>query len=315
MKVRLRGYTSQGQFSLYLDGIPIQVPYDGRLDFNRFLTNDIAEIEVAKGYSSPLLGANNLGGSINLVTREPIKQFEADAAFGSGSGELLMGSLQLGTRWEKFYLQGSADWMQRDYIPLSGNFPLQQPTKPSRHYQTIKDLGWPMEDAHFRAAAEHGLLTMAWRRRGASGGLWEPQPVEVGCRQGGHAQTRRNRRAQLRPRSGTRRDAPHMVARSRKRLQALSCSCRGLQSRHFNARAVRSRHSKRGRQRQICAPVRHSGRRHDHLRNHRRIRCGDGGAHCRRNMRSHMIKSRHFHRAAKRMPHALIVNGRQAARR
>ena len=74
MKVRLRGYTSQGQFSLYLDGIPIQVPYDGRLDFNRFLTNDIAEIEVAKGYSSPLLGANNLGGSINLVTRQPEKE-------------------------------------------------------------------------------------------------------------------------------------------------------------------------------------------------------------------------------------------------
>ena len=74
----------------------------------------------------------------------------------------------------------------------------------------------PMEDAHFRAATEHGLFTMAWRRRGASGGLWEPQPVEVGCRQGGHAQTRRDRRAQLRPCSGTRRDAPHMVARSRK---------------------------------------------------------------------------------------------------
>jgi iron complex outermembrane recepter protein len=138
-KVRLRGFTSQGQFPLYLDGIPIQVPYDGRLDFGRFLTSDIAEVEVAKGYSSPLLGANNLGGSINLVTRQPEKKFESDAAIGAGSGELFLASLQLGTRWEKFYLQGSGDWMQRDYFPLSGNFPLQKPTKASPSYQTTYD--------------------------------------------------------------------------------------------------------------------------------------------------------------------------------
>jgi len=139
MKVRLRGFTSQGQFPLYLDGIPIQVPYDGRIDFSRFLTTDIAEIEVAKGYSSPLLGANNLGGSINLVTRQPQKKFEADAAIGGGSGELFLTSLQLGTRWEKFYIQGSADYLTRDYFPLSGNFPLQKPAKPSPRYQTTYD--------------------------------------------------------------------------------------------------------------------------------------------------------------------------------
>ncbi|MBN1567828.1 MAG: TonB-dependent receptor [Acidobacteria bacterium] len=136
MKVRLRGFTSQGQFPLYMDGIPMQVPYDGRLDFNRFLTNDIAEIEVAKGYSSPLLGANNLGGSINLITRQPQKAFEADAAVGTGSGEQFLGSLQLGSRIDKFYLQGSVDWMQREYFPLSGKFPLQRPTTPAPRYQT-----------------------------------------------------------------------------------------------------------------------------------------------------------------------------------
>ncbi len=130
MKVRLRGYTSQGQFPLYLDGIPIQVAYDGRLDFSRFLTSDIAEINVAKGYSSPLMGANNLGGSINLVSRQPEKKFEANATVGTGSGDLFMSSLQLGSRLEKFFFQGSVDWLQQDFIPLSGNFPLQEPLKP-----------------------------------------------------------------------------------------------------------------------------------------------------------------------------------------
>ena len=127
-----------------------------------------------------------------------------------------------------------------------------------------------MEDAHRRAATEPGLLALAWRRGGARGGLWQPQPVEVGRRQGSHAQTRRDRRTQLRPCPGAWRHAPNMAARPRKRSQALSRPCRGLQSRHSDARAVRRRHAEGGRQRQICVPVRHSGRRHDRLRDPRR---------------------------------------------
>lgn len=85
--IRVRGFTSRGQVPLYLDGIPVSVPYDGTVDFNRFLTSDIAEIQVAKGFSSPLLGPNALGGSINLVTRQPEKKLETDALIGTGSGE------------------------------------------------------------------------------------------------------------------------------------------------------------------------------------------------------------------------------------
>jgi iron complex outermembrane recepter protein len=122
--IRVRGFTSRGQVPLYLDGIPVSVPYDGTVDFNRFLTSDIAEIQVAKGFSSPLLGPNALGGSINLVTKQPEKKFEADALLGTGSGKTLLSSLHLGSRWQSFYFQGSVDWLQRDFVPLSGNFPL-----------------------------------------------------------------------------------------------------------------------------------------------------------------------------------------------
>lgn len=72
--IMVRGFSTRGQVPLYLDGIPISVPYDGYVDFNRFLTSDLSEIQVAKGYSSPLLGPNALGGSINMVTQEPVKK-------------------------------------------------------------------------------------------------------------------------------------------------------------------------------------------------------------------------------------------------
>jgi len=124
--IMVRGFSTRGQVPLYIDGIPISVPYDGYVDFNRYLTSDISEIQVARGYSTPLLGPNAEGGSINMVTEEPVKKFGADALIGTGSGDTLLAALRLGSRWEHFFFQGSIDWRQLDYIPLSGNFPVFQ---------------------------------------------------------------------------------------------------------------------------------------------------------------------------------------------
>lgn len=124
--IRVRGFSSRGQVPLFLDGIPVYVPYDGYVDFNRFLTSDIAEVQVARGTSSALLGPNALGGSINLVTKEPVKKPEGDALIGTASGDALLASLHLGSRWRHFFVQGSIDWLQNDFLPLSGNFSLNQ---------------------------------------------------------------------------------------------------------------------------------------------------------------------------------------------
>jgi iron complex outermembrane receptor protein len=118
----IRGFSSNGQVPFYMDGIPIYVPYDGYIDLNRFVTSDIAEIQVARGFSSPLLGPNALGGSVNLVTHEPSKKLEGDAAMGTSSGDGLLSSLRLGTKRSRFLAQGTLDWLQADYLPLSGNF-------------------------------------------------------------------------------------------------------------------------------------------------------------------------------------------------
>ena len=128
--IRIRGFTSKGQVSFFIDGVQVTMPYDGTIDFNRFLANDIGEIQVSKGFSSPLLGPNALGGSVNLVTREPEKKYEADVLMGTGSADTLLSSVNLGSRWEKFYVQGSFGWLQSDFVPLSGDFPLNafQPT-------------------------------------------------------------------------------------------------------------------------------------------------------------------------------------------
>jgi iron complex outermembrane receptor protein len=121
--VMIRGFDTR-QVGLYLDNVPLYVPYDGYADISRFLTSDIAEIEVARGYSSPLIGPNGLGGVVNLVSRQPGKRLEGDADIGTGSGRMLESGMHLGSRWQKFFVRAGIDWLQTDYFPLSGDFAL-----------------------------------------------------------------------------------------------------------------------------------------------------------------------------------------------
>jgi iron complex outermembrane receptor protein len=119
--IMIRGFDTR-QVGIYLDNVPIYVPYDGYADIARFLTNDIAEVELAKGYSSPLLGPNGLGGAVNLVSRQPEKKAEGDILMGIGSGRLFESGAHFGSKWQKFFFRGGLDWVQSDYFPLSGDF-------------------------------------------------------------------------------------------------------------------------------------------------------------------------------------------------
>jgi iron complex outermembrane receptor protein len=140
----IRGFSSNGQVPLYLDGIPIYVPYDGYLDMNRFLTSDLAEIQVARGFSSPLLGPNALGGTVNLVTREPLKKYEGDLALGTYSGNGSLASLRLGSRGLHYLAQGTLDWLEDNYIPLSGNF--RYPAGGYTALKTAPNVPYPLTD-------------------------------------------------------------------------------------------------------------------------------------------------------------------------
>ncbi|MGF6115365.1 iron complex outermembrane receptor protein [Janthinobacterium lividum] len=119
--VAIRGFDSR-QVPLYIDGIPVYVPYDGYVDFNRFTTSDLAVIQVAKGYSSVAYGANTLGGAINLVSRKPSARMEGDTSIGFGSGSERQVSANVGTNQGLWYLQAGVSYIDSDGFPLSSDF-------------------------------------------------------------------------------------------------------------------------------------------------------------------------------------------------
>lgn len=119
--VAIRGFDAR-QVPLYIDGIPVYVPYDGYVDFNRFTTADLAAIQVAKGYSSVAYGANTLGGAINLVSRKPTALMEGDTSVGFGSGSERQVSANVGTNQGLWYLQAGVSYIDSDGFPMSADF-------------------------------------------------------------------------------------------------------------------------------------------------------------------------------------------------
>ncbi len=77
----VRGFDLR-QIPLYVDGVPVYVPYDGYVDLGRFTTFDISEVKLEKGYSSILYGPNSLGGALNLISSKPVDKLKVQAHFG-----------------------------------------------------------------------------------------------------------------------------------------------------------------------------------------------------------------------------------------
>ena len=122
----VRGFGRQ-QVPLLVDGVRIYLPADNRLDFGRFLTADIAAIQIQKGYASVLDGPGGMGGTINLVTLKPSKTLEADGGISAGGRDVegWNAFAIVGSKQQRYYVQGSIAASDRDSWSLSGDY---QPT-------------------------------------------------------------------------------------------------------------------------------------------------------------------------------------------
>lgn len=125
-EVFVRGF-NRFQTTLSIDGVRVFLPADNRIDFARFLTADVAQVQVSKGYVSVLDGPGGLGGAINLVTAKPTAPFEADvratAYFNRrADDEAYQLSGRVGGRTGAFYWQASGAYYDRDHFTLSKKY-------------------------------------------------------------------------------------------------------------------------------------------------------------------------------------------------
>ncbi|WP_039747857.1 TonB-dependent receptor plug domain-containing protein [Solimonas variicoloris] len=119
----VRGFDLR-QVPVFIDGIPVYVSYDGYADMGRFNTFDLAEIQVAKGFSSVLYGPNTLGGAVNLISRRPGAKLEGNVGGGlyydrDMNDEGYRASVNLGSNQGLWYAQLGGSYLDRRHFSLS----------------------------------------------------------------------------------------------------------------------------------------------------------------------------------------------------
>lgn len=66
-----RGFSGSGRTLVLIDGVPMNVLFDGQVDWSQLKTSDVERVEVVRGAASGLYGGNAMGGVINIITRMP----------------------------------------------------------------------------------------------------------------------------------------------------------------------------------------------------------------------------------------------------
>ncbi len=117
--VGIRGLTGEDRVLVLRDGIPINDPYGGAVEFNEVDIADIEKIEVVRGPGSALYGSNAMGGVINIVTKKPEEGIKTSAKIGYGDMNTWLGSAANSGGLGKFGYYVSGNFLKSDgYIDV-----------------------------------------------------------------------------------------------------------------------------------------------------------------------------------------------------
>ncbi len=124
--VALRGFNSR-QVPIYIDGVPVYVPYDGNVDLARFGVDYVSEIRVSKGLASLLYGPNIMGGAINVVSRRPTEPLAVSARVSTEADDKLRANvkraaLNVAAAGERWYGSFSVSGSDADSYRLPDSF-------------------------------------------------------------------------------------------------------------------------------------------------------------------------------------------------
>ncbi|MDD5195128.1 MAG: TonB-dependent receptor [Candidatus Omnitrophica bacterium] len=100
--IRMRGSTAS-QVLVLLDSRPINSARDGEVDLSAISLDNIERIEVLRGAGSSLYGAGAMGGTVNIITKDPPQEGqETELASGFGTFRTYTERLSHGARISKF---------------------------------------------------------------------------------------------------------------------------------------------------------------------------------------------------------------------
>jgi len=119
--VSLRGVGASGasRSAVMFDGVPLNDPFGGWVQWNRILPIAVEEVEILRGGASSLYGGSGLSGAIDLRPRPVSDDLVLSAEAFGGSQRTMSGSVFLGSVWKGWSADVSAGHFQtRGFIPV-----------------------------------------------------------------------------------------------------------------------------------------------------------------------------------------------------
>ncbi|MEM9494695.1 MAG: TonB-dependent receptor [Pseudomonadota bacterium] len=118
--VYLRG-AGERQVALFLDGAPINVPWDNRLDLNHIPAAVVDRLFVSAGPTSVRYGPNTLGGAIEIIPAAPERQGRVTSVrIGGGDEGAVDIDAKTLARAGDFYLTLAGEHSRASAAPVSG---------------------------------------------------------------------------------------------------------------------------------------------------------------------------------------------------
>jgi outer membrane receptor protein involved in Fe transport len=124
-QVTVRGFEQENVLIL-MDGIPLSIPYEGQLNLQDIPAQNIESIKLVKGVASALYGANQMGGVINIISKQGEEKPHFSAQY-EGS-QYAIHNVQVGHGWKvgPFSYYGAFSHRESNGYPLPGTFTLPQ---------------------------------------------------------------------------------------------------------------------------------------------------------------------------------------------
>lgn len=117
----LRGF-EQRQVSVFFDGVPVSVPFDGKVDLSQLGGARLSAMRISRGNASALYGANTLGGSVNIISAAFNTENPLNFRVEGSSHNRYFSNLHYSNRFGKLNYAFNLAWEQADNFILSDKF-------------------------------------------------------------------------------------------------------------------------------------------------------------------------------------------------
>lgn len=117
----LRGFEQENVLIL-LDGVPLNVPYEGLINLNDIPAQQVSSIRVVKGAPSLLYGPNGLGGVVNIISKKGSDVPSLSVNYQQSQNQTIHAGAGHGWKIGNFSYHLSVNHQRSDGFPLAETF-------------------------------------------------------------------------------------------------------------------------------------------------------------------------------------------------